>query len=746
MNENQPQIQLAVYKGNVEKIIFRNDADSYYIAVIRFDGDDRASKMKGQMPGLHEDARVEVSGYWESNARFGATFNVKSCRELLPADIKGINAYLSSGLVKGIGPEYASRIVAAFGLATFDVLDNHPERLAEVDGIGPKRAASIIAALAEQKGVRDIMLYLKSIGVSNTLAAKIFKTLGDSAVARIRQNPYLLVDEIKGVGFKKADEIAEQSGIDRDSPFRLRSAALFVLQTAVGEGHTFLPIDELSKRAVSDDVTGLGEKFLPRIHDAVMELCKEQKLVVNGDDVYFPTYYYSEKGVASRVLDLMTENEDLSGRLVSFEGLEDAAGCEYSQEQKAAIRTALREPVTILTGGPGTGKTTVTRGIIGAFEVLGLKVSLAAPTGRAAKRMTESTGRPASTIHRLLEYGKEGFGRNEDLPLTCDALVVDESSMVDILLMNSLLKAITPMTKLVFVGDIDQLPSVGAGNVLKDMIESGSVPTVRLTHIFRQAAESAIIQNAYAINSGAAPQTSTPVGSDYVFYNSKRLPRPEGLSEDEYKESELMRDWIVKLVTKDIPRKRGFKVSEIQVLTPMRRNWDPIGAIQLNNALQAAINPDGEPIKRAYGLEFREGDRVMQIKNNYDNDVFNGDTGTITRVDREADELWVDFGTGTEIRYERAAFGELDLAYATTVHKSQGSEYPAVVIPIHKSQFLLLQRQLLYTAVTRAKKLCFVIGDPAAVMMAVRNQPSDNRYTRLRELLRENPANENDEW
>lgn len=711
-------------KGTVDKTFFRNDDSGYAVILLRLE-DGGAATLQGPIAGMREGATVMAEAE-QVMTKYGQQLRVSGWDECRPADVDGVEKYLASGLIKNIGPVLAHQIVEAFGMDTLDILDHQPERLAEVRGIGRKRVASIIEAVKEQTQIRSIMIWLKRYDLPNGMSAKIYKTYGQDSIRVLEENPYRLADEIKGVGFKKADQVALLVGLERDSLFRMRSGLFHAVKDFTDMGSTYMPKELLLETASGDDYLGLPREAVEEAFDTWMGAPGSRcPLVVDGERVYPSLLYHAERKVATRLLELARGEKDLFSSdeddTTDIRAVEEETGVTYNRQQEKAIRMAASGGVLVLTGGPGTGKTVTTNGIIRAFEKEGKRVLLCAPTGRAAKRMAEVSGREATTVHRLLGYGQDGFSFNEDCPLQGDVLIMDESSMVDILLMSALLAAVPKGMTVVMVGDVDQLPSVGSGSVLRDIIDSGAVPTVRLTEIYRQAQGSAIIVGAHAVNDGRMPDLSNRKGTDLFFV--------------EREDAEKIADTIVHLVTKHFPEKLGVPAGDIQILSPMRRQGDVIGITCLNDRLQQELNPDGYGVS-ANGRVYREGDRVMQVRNDYDKNVFNGDTGRIVSVSRTEDEICIDF-QGAVVPYTKAELKDIDLAYASTVHKSQGSEYPVVIIPVHKSHFILLRRNLLYTGITRAKRMCVLVGTKAAVAMAVSREDTESRYSGLAERLKD---------
>ncbi|MBV4197477.1 MULTISPECIES: SF1B family DNA helicase RecD2 [Alistipes] len=713
MNEHPATLLRCV----VERITYQNPENGYSVLKVKVKGYNDLVTLVGNLLEVPVGSVLLCRGEWKVDKRYGSQFVAATWEETMPATVYGIEKYLGSGLVKGIGPRFARAIVQRFGTETIDIIETEIERLYEVPNIGRKRVAKIRESWEKQKDIKNVMLFLQGYGVSTAYAAKIYREYGKESIDKVRENPYRLADDIWGIGFKTADGIAAKMGYGKEDPRRCRSGILYTLGQLSDEGHVYAGEEQLVKTA--GQLLEAGETA---IRDTLAGMLQAEDLILDKDAIYLPPFYHAECGTSRRLRDLAQS----TGRSL-FDGLFDPSsltaetGIEYDEVQLAAIRQAVTSKVMVLTGGPGTGKTTTTQGIIAALKKAGLRVLLAAPTGRAAKRMSEATGMEAKTIHRLLEYNpQDGYKRNDENPLEGDALIVDECSMIDILLMNNLLKAVPVGMRLVFVGDIDQLPSVGAGNVLRDIIDSQRIPVVRLVRIFRQAQKSRIVMNAHTINQGRFPDTSNGRDTDFFFM---REDDPERAAET-----------IVRLVKERLPRAYRESPDRIQVLTPMQRGV--VGAANLNLLLQQALNPSGPSLNRG-GYTYRQGDRVMQQRNNYDKDVFNGDLGYIREVDTEERTLKVDFD-GKWAEYDVTELDELTLAYATTIHKAQGSEYPIVVMPVLMTHFVMLQRNLIYTGITRAKKICVLIGAMKALAYAVRDMSVLKRNTSLRERL--NPS------
>lgn len=698
----------------VERVTYQNPENGYSVLKVRVKGYDELVTVVGNLLDATAGSVLLIDGNWKVDAKYGRQFIAETWTETVPATLYGIEKYLGSGLIKGVGPRLAKQIVSQFGLDTIEIIENTPDRLIEIPKIGKKRVERIKESWERQKEVKNVMLFLQSCGVTTGFAAKIYKVYGSESVAKVRENPYCLADDIWGIGFKTADKIAGNLGLDKESYVRCRSGLMYTLNELANEGHTFAQQEQLIKKAVSLLDAGEGP-----ITDAMEKMLADKDLILEEDAIYLPPFYYAEQGAAAKLLRLIcTQAAKAIPSDMPVAELEKNAGIRYDSVQIEAIRQALSAKAMVLTGGPGTGKTTVTQGIIEAYRQAGLEVLLAAPTGRAAKRMTETTGLESKTIHRLLEFKPpEGYQRNEDNPLEGDALIVDECSMIDVVLMNSLLKAVPPAMRLILVGDIDQLPSVGPGNVLRDIINSERVPVVKLTRIFRQAQSSRIIMNAHRINGGKFPDISNGKSSDFFFL------------EDE--DPEHTANQIVDLVRRRLPKAYHVPPASIQVLTPMQRGI--VGASNLNILLQNALNPRQAFLTRS-GTNYRLNDKVMQIKNNYEKEVFNGDIGVISQVDTEERTLKVQFD-GRDVEYDHTELDELTLAYAATIHKSQGSEYPIVVMPVLMTHYVMLQRNMLYTGITRAKKLLVLIGTKQALRLAVRTVTAEDRNTRLKERL-----------
>ena len=704
----------------IERITFHNEENGYTVIKVSAKGYDDVVAAVGIMPEVHVGGSYALHGEWKLNPKYGMQFMFQEYEEILPVTTNGIEKYLSGKLIKGIGPVYAKKIVTVFGKDTIKVLDETPERLAEVPGLGTKRIEMVINSWSEHRAINRIMLFLQSHNVTISLATKIYKQYGNQSVKIVSENPYRLADEMWGVGFKTADAIASELGFEPDRYERLRSGILYTLNKLSELGHCFAYSDELLE--AGEELLGVEQELLKPV---IVRMIEEGELISEPIDddtaaIYLGVYYHSEVNVARRLNTLINTSR---GRYIVDIELNswvnvDSKNIHYDDVQLSAIHAALNNKVLVLTGGPGTGKTTTTLGIIQAYREFGAKILLAAPTGRAAKRMSEVTKMEAKTIHRLLEMRpSEGFKKDENNPLQGDVLIVDECSMIDIILMNGLLKAIPNNMTLILVGDVDQLPSVGAGKVLSDILESGVVPFIKLNKIFRQAQRSRIVTNAHSINRGYMPDLKDNA-SDFLFI-------PE-------EDPEKAADKIVEICT-EILSKQNINKTDIQVLTPMRRGV--VGTLTLNQRLQEALNPSKIAVRRGF-TEFRPGDKVMQIRNNYEKAVFNGDIGFITSMNDEGSALTVLF-EDRNVLYDSSELDELVLAYATTIHKSQGSEFPYVIMPLLKSHYIMLQRNLLYTGVTRAKKGLILIGDSKAIFIAVKNNKIVERNTLLCERLKQ---------
>lgn len=701
----------------VERITYQNPENGYSVLKVKVKGYDDLVTLVGNLLEVPMGSVLLCRGEWKVDKRYGSQFVAATWEETMPATVYGIEKYLGSGLVKGIGPRFARAIVQRFGAATIEVIETDIERLYEVPQIGRKRVEKIRESWERQKEIKNVMLFLQSYGVSTAYAAKIYREYGSESIDKVRENPYRLADDIWGIGFKTADGIAGKMGYGKNDARRCRSGILYTLGQLSDEGHVYAEREQLVQAACT-----LLEADAAPVCEALERMILSEELITEREAIYLPAFYHAECGAARRLKELA----ESAGRTLFTTELDPGVltaetGIDYDDVQLAAIRQAVTSKVMVLIGGPGTGKTTTTQGIIAALKKAGLRVLLAAPTGRAAKRMSEATGMDAKTIHRLLEYNpQDGYKRNDENPLDGDALIVDECSMIDILLMNNLMKAVPVTMRLVLVGDIDQLPSVGAGNVLRDIIDSQKIPVVRLTRIFRQAQKSRIVMSAHAINQGRFPDMSNGRDTDFFFMKEE--------------DPERVAATVVRLVKERLPRAYGQRPDKIQVLTPMQRGI--VGAANLNLSLQEALNPSGPSLNRG-GYTYRQADRVMQVRNNYDKEVFNGDLGYVESVNTEDRTLTVDFD-GRSVEYDVTELDELTLAYATTIHKAQGSEYPIVVMPVLMTHFVMLQRNLIYTGITRAKKICVLIGAMKALAYAVRNVSVLKRNTSLRERL--NPS------
>jgi exodeoxyribonuclease V alpha subunit len=727
---------LSTLEAVLERITYANDTNGYTVARVATPRSRDLVTVVGPLAGVQPGESLRLTGRWRSHPQYGRQFEVHSYATVLPANIQGIRRYLGSGLVKGIGPRIAERIVDHFGLETLTVIEQEPKRLLEVPGLGPKRTGLIAAAWEEQKAIKEVMVFLQGVGVSTSLAVRIYKTYGDEAIGVVKAEPYRLAADVWGVGFKTADTIAKQLGIPHDSPERVKAGLQFALsQASDGGGHCFLPRAELVSTAA--ELLEVPAELADR---CVGELVAEEGVVqqaLPGPDgaaveaVYLPPFHRAEQALAGGVLRLRDAGADRLGGFArvdwdaAFGWLERTSGTRLAPEQADAVRLALTERVAVLTGGPGCGKSFTVRSIVALALARKARVLLAAPTGRAAKRLAELTGHEAATLHRLLQLRPgEDAAFDRDRPLDADLVVVDEVSMLDVLLANKLVKAVAPGAHLLLVGDVDQLPSVGPGQVLRDLLASGEVPSVRLTRIFRQAQRSGVVTNAHRINAGRHPVTR---GLDDFFLFASEEP-------------EEVADLVVDLVANRLPRRFGLDPRrDVQVLCPMYRG--PAGAGALNERLQSALTPPREGLaeRRAGGRAYRVGDKVMQVRNNYDKGVagvFNGAVGVIVSVEPDDHELEVLLDTDERVAYGFDELDELVHAYAVSIHRSQGSEYPCVVIPLTMSAWMMLQRNLVYTAVTRAKKLVVLVGSRRALARAVRAEAAGRRHTALAQRLR----------
>jgi len=723
-------------EGTVESVIYYNPENGYCILRLmpphhRFIREDQLITVVGNMPEFQPGETVRFEGDWTVHPTYGEQFKAHSFVQTRPATLEGIKRYLASGMVEGIGPVYAERIVEHFGIKTFEILDRDPERVKEVRGIGEKRGANIAKAWLEHQALRQIMAQLQSYGISAKMAIQIFNHYGDEAFEVVQREPYRLVHDIHGVGFKRADQIARSFGLPLQAPARIEAGIVHVLNEAEADGHIYLPSEELIRKA-----SELLQLEPLTIEQMLQELSDSEAIQIEDiptadgtgwqQVVYRKMMFHSEQGVARRIQFMVDAEESRLAHLQEMDthqweqmirrllAIDDV---ELSQQQREAVRATLTNKVCVLTGGPGTGKTTTLRTVIAVLEAEGCTFALASPTGRAAKRLAEATGQPAQTIHRLLMYSpNDGYGYNEDYPLDVDMVIIDEASMLDLLLFYSLLKAIDVGTHLLLVGDVDQLPSVGAGDVLRDIIKSGVCPVFQLDRVFRQADDSMIIENAHRINHGKLPDTANK-SQDFFFFGA----------EDPQEAAELLID----IVTYRIPQKFGFDPKQdIQVLSPMYKGH--VGVDALNQALQKALNPSGgrKAEIRVGRTQFRVGDKVMQTRNNYDKEVYNGDIGLIHSIDLTDEMLFVEFD-GRIVEYEKSVLEELVHAFAISVHKSQGAEYPVIVMPILPQHYMMLQRNLLYTAITRAKQMVVLVGTRKAIAIAVNNNRVSKRYSAL---------------
>lgn len=763
--------------GILERIVFENPETGYTVGRLSARGHAELITIVGNLASVNPGESLLLNGEWVHNPKYGRQFQIERSETIQPANVVGIRKYLGSGLIKGIGPKMASRIVSLFGMDTIDVIEQSPEKLAGVPGIGRKRVKMIQQAWEEQREIKNVMLFLQSHNVSTSHAAKIYKTYQNESIPIVTENPYRLADDIYGIGFVTADTIAQKLGIDKDDPHRIQAGIKYVLSQKADDGHVFQHHDELieacedileqnpqtiemgilaltqkeeivlskedgsveivaEQNAINEWLNNSSKGTLTENHSEYIEIFEEAEdiphkqpehvsTMLENNAIYLAPFYYAEMGVANQFLRLLSNGKRAPSSLdinAALAQLEDEMDIQFAPQQREAIQTALTERAMVLTGGPGTGKTTTTVGMIRLFEAEGRRIVLAAPTGRAAKRLSETTDREAKTVHRLLEFSFQdnGFKRNRENPLEADVVIVDEMSMVDLVLMNRLMQAIPLDATVILIGDTDQLPSVGAGNVLNGLIDSKKVPVVKLTEIFRQAQQSMIVTNAHLINTGEFPKLSGPKDRNFFFM--------------EEAEPESAVQQICSLIAERLPRHYNFHpIDDIQLLCPMRRGT--LGAENLNNCLQDVLNPRTEQAVRGWQA-FRVGDKVMQVRNNYDYDVYNGDIGRIVQIDQIDKKVEVRFPEKS-VAYDMADLNELVLAYATTIHKAQGSEYPAVVIPLHTQHYIMLQRNLLYTGITRAKELVVIVGTKQALGICIHNTEVMERNSYLAERLQD---------
>ncbi len=730
-----------VIEGIIEEIIYRNESNGYTVG--RLNTSDGDITIVGYAPFINLEETVSLEGELIYHTKYGEQFSFTTIKVVMPSTLKGIESYLSSGLIPNIGPKTAKKIVEKFGLESLDIIQYNPERLKEIEGIGDKKLQKIMEAYEEQREIRDIMVYLQQFDISINNGIKIYKQYGSETIKVLSENPYRLSEDIYGIGFRTADAIAKRIGVSVDSPYRIEAGLKYIMMEFASEGHCYAPKDELINKA-----TNLLNTSADKIEDGIRELAlKNNFYVINtGEEtnIYYAPYHIAENNVARKIVELSrVEIDELDVDAdKEIQNIEEKNNIAFGNKQKIAIKESLQNGMLIITGGPGTGKTTTINAIISICEDLGLEVVLAAPTGRAAKRMTETTGREAKTIHRLLEISfieeDAGFSRDEDNPIEADVIIIDEASMIDILLMNSLLRAVSPGTRLILVGDVDQLPSVGPGNVLKDIINSGTIKVIMLDEIFRQSEESMIIVNAHRVNKGERPLLNEK-DKDFFFMSVKN--------------TQDILNTITELNKTRLPNFYGVDpIRDIQILTPMKKG--DLGIISLNKHIQQALNPKSKnkAEKQIGEMVFRVGDKVMQIKNNYKLEwkiikdgyevekgegVFNGDFGYITDIDIEEGILKVLFDEEKEVEYDFKQLDELRLAYATTVHKSQGSEFPVIIMPISSGPPMLLTRNLFYTAITRAKKLVVLVGEEKYMYMMVKNNIIAKRYSSLDRKIKE---------
>lgn len=706
--------------GVIEKIVYSDEEKGFSVIKVYSKKYKSQITLVGNIYHVTVGTEISAEGKWTENKKFGSQLKVENWEEILPTDIKGVERYLSSGLIKGIGPKIAKKIIETFGAESLNIIEHEPQRLMEIPKLGNKKASAIAKSWREQRDIKSLIMFLSNLGISTSLSHKIFKVYKNDAIAKIRQNPYRLIDDVYGIGFKTADTIAMKIGADKESFQRCRAGIFYVLENiAANEGHCYLPKSELIEK--SSKMLEISDVKIAATYDYL--ICHEELIAENKTQVYLPCFYHAEVGIANKIKEILNNSifKKFSQKQLDteIEKSEDENQIKYDDFQKEAIKKAINSNFSVITGGAGVGKTTLTKAIIDIFSNLGRKVILAAPTGRAAKRMTEVTKREAKTIHRLLEFNNDGkFTKNSENKIDADVLIVDEASMIDVILMNNLLKATPKSTTVILIGDVNQLPSVGAGNILRDIINSGTVPVIKLTKIYRQENMSKIIINSHKINKGEMPDLKVQKYSDFFFI--------------EENDEEKCADLISQLCEKRLPKYYKVNpVEDIQVLSPMKKGT--LGTDNINKLLQEKLNKNKISLK--YGsFEYKLGDKVMQTKNNYDKDVFNGDIGEISFINADLETIEINFDSKF-VSYDISELDEITLAYACTIHKSQGAEYPIIIIPMTKSHYIMLKQNLLYTGITRAKKICIIVGQKDAIFRAVKNNDSKKRYTLLTNRL-----------